>query len=56
MADKKKRGEAGKSNAENAPYRLNGGGCYPLYFRNILSCVPGVVSQIGRPPKLKAKE
>lgn len=51
MADKKKRGEAGKSNAEASPYRLNGGGLYPLYMRKILG--PNLSAMIGRPPVLK---
>lgn len=50
MADKKKRGEAGKSNAETQPYRLNGGGCYPDHLRRTLQSIPGLAQKIGRPP------
>lgn len=44
---KKRRGIAGKANAEGSPYRLNGGGCYPLYMRSLLGAT---ASQIGRRP------
>lgn len=33
---KKRRGISGKANAKTSPFRLNGGGCYPLYMRKIL--------------------
>lgn len=51
QASKKKRGESGATNAKNSPYRLNGGGCYPLYMRQILG--PHIAAMIGYPPKLK---
>lgn len=53
MADKKKRGEAGKANAEAKPFRLNGGGCYPLHLRQTLATVPGLIQQIGKAPVTK---
>jgi hypothetical protein len=43
---KKKRGESGLSNAKNAPFRLNGGGLYPMYMRHIMG-EPG--RRVGRP-------
>jgi hypothetical protein len=43
---KKKRGDAGRANANASPFRLNGGGCYPLYMRKILG---NLSFQIGRP-------
>ena len=52
--DKKKRGEAGKKNAENSPYRLNGGGLYPMYMRKILG--PNLSAGIAIPPVLKKKD
>lgn len=44
---KKKRGESGRAKAGAAPFRLNGGGCYPLYLRGILG--PAIAGKIGRP-------
>lgn len=46
---KKRRGISGKANAEASPYRLNGGGLYPLYMRKILG--PALSAKIGRPPR-----
>ena len=46
MADKKKRGESGKKNAETSPFRLNGGGLYPFYMRKIMGVMSG---NIGHP-------
>jgi hypothetical protein len=46
---KKKRGVSGLANAKAQPYRLNGGGCYPLYLRAILG--PRIAAMIGHPPK-----
>jgi hypothetical protein len=48
VSGKKKRGEAGKKNAECSPYRLNGGGLYPLYMRRILG--PVLSALIGKKP------
>jgi hypothetical protein len=45
---KKKRGEAGLVNAQNQPYRLNGGGLWPAYMRKILG--PALSAKIGRNP------
>lgn len=46
---KKKRGESGKANAESSKYRINGGGLYPLYMRQILG--PNLSGKIGKSPK-----
>ncbi len=49
---KKRRGIAGKANAESSPYRMNGGGLYPMYMRSI---IPNLASQIGRKPEHSKK-
>lgn len=52
MGDKTARGRAGKSNAEHSAYRLNGGGCFPLYLRRIMQQYgQGAANSIGRPPQ-----
>lgn len=48
---KKKRGVAGLANAKASPFRLNGGGCYPLYMRRILG--PVLAAKIGHPANRK---
>lgn len=50
----KKRGVTGKSKAESNPYRLNGGGLFPLYMRSILGS--DLSRRIGRPPLPRAKQ
>lgn len=49
ISRKKRRGFAGKANAESQPYRLNGGGLYPLYMRQILG--KNLSRLIGKPLK-----
>lgn len=39
----------GLKNAQSKPFRLNGGGLFPLYMRKILG--PVLSASIGRPPK-----
>jgi len=45
---KKKRGVSGQANAKASPFRLNGGGLYPLYMRKILG--PRLSAMIGNKP------
>ena len=48
---KQARGAAGRSNAKHKPWRLNGGGLYPLYMRRIMATLgQDTVRGIGRPP------
>lgn len=49
MATKNKRGITGVSNAKAKPWRLNGGGLYPLYMRKIVG--PSIAARIGLPPE-----
>lgn len=44
---KKKRGEAGHSNAKTIPFRYNGCGCWPKSLRATMGTLAGM---IGRPP------
>jgi hypothetical protein len=48
QASKQKRGLSGQANAKDNPFRINGGGCYPLYFRGILG---NLAKEIGKPLK-----
>lgn len=51
MGDKTARGRAGKSNAEHSPWRLNGGGVYPLYQRRMLQQYgAGALNGMAKPP------
>lgn len=47
QASKQKRGISGQANAKDNPFRLNGGGLYPLYMRKILGAA--LSAQIGKP-------
>lgn len=44
---KKKRGESGSSNAKTSPYRLSGGGCWPLHLRQVMATLK-LENRIGR--------
>jgi hypothetical protein len=47
VTGKKKRGVSGASNAKNHPFRLNGGGLFPVYMRGIVG--NDVARRIGKP-------
>lgn len=48
---KARKGVRGQNNALHKPFRLSGGGLYPLYMRRILG--PDTSKNIGRAPPSK---
>ena len=45
---KKKNGVSGLSKANRSPYRLNGGGLFPLYVRKIMASAPKSLDEDSR--------